>query len=46
VWLGFSEEQMQRLLVAVGFHRVRISALAVTAAAKGPALFVGTAMKI
>lgn len=46
VWLGFSEDQMQRLLVAAGFHRVRISALAVNTAAKGPALFVGTATKI
>ena len=45
VWLGFSEEQMQRMLVAAGFDRVRIIALPVNAAAKGPALFVATAMK-
>jgi ubiquinone/menaquinone biosynthesis C-methylase UbiE/DNA-binding transcriptional ArsR family regulator len=45
VWLGFSEEQMQRLLSAAGFDRIRIVALPVNAAAKGPALFVATAAK-
>jgi hypothetical protein len=45
VWLGFSEEQTQRLLVAAGFDRIRMSALAVNPAAKGPALFVATASK-
>jgi hypothetical protein len=45
VWLGFSEEQMQRLLVAAGFDRVRITALPVNASAKGPSLFVATASK-
>ena len=45
VWLGFSEEQMQRLLVAAGFDRVRITALPVNATAKGPSLFVATASK-
>jgi ubiquinone/menaquinone biosynthesis C-methylase UbiE/DNA-binding transcriptional ArsR family regulator len=45
VWLGFSEEQMQRLLSAAGFDRIRIVALPVNAAAKGPALFVATAVK-
>ena len=46
VWLGFSEEQTRRLLVAAGFDRIRISALAVNSAAKGPALFVATGSKI
>jgi ubiquinone/menaquinone biosynthesis C-methylase UbiE len=45
VWLGFSEEQMQRMLIASGFNRVRLIALPVNASAKGPALFVATASK-
>jgi ubiquinone/menaquinone biosynthesis C-methylase UbiE len=45
VWLGFSEEQMRRLLAGAGFDRIRIVALPVNAAAKGPALFVATARK-
>jgi len=45
VWLGFGEEQMQRLLSAAGFDRIRIVALPVSAAAKGPALFVATGAK-
>ncbi len=45
VWLGFSEEHMQRLLSAAGFDRIRITPLPVDSAAKGPALFVATAVK-
>jgi ubiquinone/menaquinone biosynthesis C-methylase UbiE/predicted transcriptional regulator len=45
VWLGFGEEQMQRLLTTAGFDRIRITALPANAAAKGPALFVATAVK-
>ena len=45
VWLGFSEDQMQRLLNAAGFDRIRIVALPVNAAAKGPSLFVATGVK-
>ena len=45
VWLGFSEDQTQRLLTAAGFDRIRIVALPVSAAAKGPSLFVATAVK-
>lgn len=45
VWLGFGEEQMQRLLSVAGFDRIRIVALPVNAAAKGPALFVATGAK-
>ena len=45
VWLGFGEEQMQRLLSGAGFDRIRIVALPANAAAKGPALFVATGVK-
>jgi ArsR family transcriptional regulator len=45
VWLGFSEDQTRRLLAAAGFDRIRIVALPVNAAAKGPALFVATGVK-
>ena len=45
VWLGFGEEQMRRLLETAGFERVRIVPLPVSAAAKGPALFVATAIR-
>jgi ubiquinone/menaquinone biosynthesis C-methylase UbiE len=45
VWLGFSEDQMRRLLAGAGFDRIRIVASPVNAAAKGPALFVATALK-
>lgn len=42
VWLGFSEEQIDRLLSAAGFTDVRIVALPPDAKSKGPALFVAT----
>ena len=45
VWLGFSDEHVHRLLAAAGFERVRIVALPVNAAAKGPALFVASGIK-
>ncbi len=45
VWLGFSEEQTHRLLATAGFDRIRIAALPVNSAAKGPALFVASAVK-
>ncbi len=45
VWLGFSGEHLGGLLAAVGFERVRIVPLAAQASAKGPALFVATAVK-
>ena len=45
VWLGFSDDQMHRLLSDAGFSRIRIAALAADARAKGPALFVATAEK-
>jgi SAM-dependent methyltransferase len=40
VWLGFGEEQTNRLLTAAGFSDLRIVALPVDPDAKGPALFV------
>src|SRR5438093_7735805 len=40
VWLGFSEDQMTRLLIDAGFGRIRIVPLAPDARAKGPGLFV------
>jgi ArsR family transcriptional regulator len=45
VWLGFSEDHIARLLTAAGFGRIRVSALPVSASAKGPALFVATGVK-
>jgi ubiquinone/menaquinone biosynthesis C-methylase UbiE/DNA-binding transcriptional ArsR family regulator len=45
VWLGFSEEQITRLVTDAGFSRARVVALAPDARAKGPALFVAIAEK-
>jgi ubiquinone/menaquinone biosynthesis C-methylase UbiE len=45
VWLGFSEDHLRRLLAAAGFDGVRFVPLPVSAAAKGPALFVASAIK-
>ena len=45
IWLGFSEDHIKRLLAGAGFDRVRVVGLPVNSAAKGPALFVATAMK-
>jgi ArsR family transcriptional regulator len=45
VWLGFGDDQLRRLLGAAGFDRVRVIPLPAQAAAKGPALFVATAMR-
>ena len=42
VWLGFSEDQIQRILSEAGFERIRLAGLAPDARAKGPALFVAT----
>jgi len=46
VWLGFGEEQLGRLLGAAGFTGMRVVALPVDPAAKGPALFVASAVRI
>ena len=45
VWLGFAEEQMQRLLGQAGFDRILIHALPPEDAARGPALFAASAAK-
>jgi ArsR family transcriptional regulator len=42
VWLGFSEEQVLRLLDQAGFGAVRVLALPPMTEAKGPALFVAS----
>jgi ArsR family transcriptional regulator len=44
VWLGFGEEQMRKLLSGAGFERVRVGTLPVDPGAKGPPLFVASAM--
>ena len=45
VWLGFSDEHMRRLLTQAGFTRVKIHAVPEHTTAKGPGLFVATAVK-
>lgn len=45
VWLGFGDDQMRRLLAAGGFRDVRIVPLPTSPDAKGPALFVASAVK-
>lgn len=43
VWLGFSEDQMTKMLTAAGFTGVKLHALPPATTAKGPALFMATA---
>ena len=45
VWLGFAEDQIQRLCVAAGFNDVRIVPMPPDREAKGPALFVASATR-
>ena len=45
VWLGFSDEQLRRLLGAAGFDKIRFVPLPVMPDAKGPALFTATAVR-
>lgn len=45
VWLGFSEEQMKKMLTTAGFTHVKVHALPPATTAKGPALFAATARK-
>jgi len=45
VWLGFSEEQIKKLLTTAGFTHVKVHALPPATTAKGPALFAATARK-
>jgi ArsR family transcriptional regulator len=44
VWLGFGESQIEGMLAEAGFTRTRVVALAPDARAKGPGLFVATAV--
>jgi ArsR family transcriptional regulator len=45
VWLGFSAEQIMRLMESAGFSGIRVHALPATPGARGPALFVATARR-
>ena len=45
VWLGFSEEHMRAMLADAGFDAVRIVPLPPDPRAKGPGLFVATAVR-
>jgi ArsR family transcriptional regulator len=45
VWLGFGEDQIRRLCTAAGFEQIRVVPLPADRDAKGPALFVASAMK-
>jgi ArsR family transcriptional regulator len=45
VWLGFGDDQLRRLLGTAGFTDVRIVPLPVDPSAKGPALFVASAVR-
>jgi ArsR family transcriptional regulator len=45
VWLGFSEDQVHRLLAQAGFLAVNVRALPPKTEAKGPALFAASATK-
>ena len=45
VWLGFSDDQVQRYLAQAGFAGVKISLLSPAAEAKGPTLFAAGAAK-
>ena len=46
VWLGFSEEQVTKMLITAGFTRVKVHALPPATTAKGPGLFAATAKRI
>ena len=45
IWLGFSEDQIKKMLITAGFTRVKVLALPPATTAKGPALFAATARK-
>ncbi len=46
VWLGFSDEQMKKMLAAAGFTRVKLHSLPPAHSVKGPALFMATGKKL
>jgi ArsR family transcriptional regulator len=45
IWLGFSDKQITRHLIAAGFDQVRIRPLPADPDAKGPALFAAVASR-
>ena len=45
VWLGFGDDQLRRLFGAAGFDDIRIVPLPADPEAKGPALFVASAVR-
>jgi ubiquinone/menaquinone biosynthesis C-methylase UbiE/DNA-binding transcriptional ArsR family regulator len=45
VWLGFGEDHVRRLLAAAGFARIRVVVPSAGASARGPALFVASAVR-
>ena len=45
VWLGFGDDQLRRLLGTAGFEEIRIVPLPSDPTAKGPALFVASAIR-
>jgi ArsR family transcriptional regulator len=45
VWLGFADDQLRRLLTGAGFAHIRIVPLPVDPEARGPALFVASAIR-
>ena len=45
VWLGFGDDQLRRLLGVAGFDDIRIVPLPTDPGAKGPALFVASAVR-
>jgi len=45
VWLGFAEDQIARMCAEAGLGKVRVVPLVPDARAKGPGLFVATAVK-
>jgi len=45
VWLGFPEQQVDKMLTAAGFRRVRIRTLPIDPEAQGPALFAAVGEK-
>jgi ArsR family transcriptional regulator len=46
VWLGFGDDQFRRLLGAAGFADPRMVPMPIDPHAKGPALFVASAVRI
>jgi ArsR family transcriptional regulator len=46
VWLGFSEDQIRRLVTQAGFSSVKVHALPAVTEARGPALFAATCEKL